>query len=384
MFLPIQLGTCTFHFHSGLISLSQIISPNSPPPPPPPPLPMHSPHNKATVRRQRQRRPHHPATLAKSTLHTKPKPRSSLAKRMHSITPPTLNTPLLHRRRFFSALNNNDNSHGTTTLEQQHRAAQNQHIDDFNQNVSMEGYQAVGSDSASFPSSATLDRLRQMAPSSRPESLQQVKDVQRGNFAVPSPFEAQELVDSTQRIQQHFQHDQREELYPSDQLNQAQQQQHQQQQPQANVGTIGSLENDDEERTFSRTIFYGFGPNHVVMNGMSFQGSVLATPTMTYLWKPKNWEDVTAESITALSFLFPQPDVVLFGCGSVAKSIDPSVHHYLRTLNIPYELMSTYNAMGTFNLMNEEFRKVAAFTITYDHNQQFEKELIKQRDKEVI
>jgi len=245
------------------------------------------------------------------------------------------------------------------------------------QSTSFQPYEGTIIDQGSFPVSATIDRLRKMAPSQKPTKLSEVKDVQRGNFTVPSPFEG-EMVNSAQRIQQHFQMDQRQEVYPAKELHD------ETKKPQTNVGAIGQLEDDEEERTFSRTIFYGFGPNHVIMNGMGFQGSVVATPTMTYLWKPQTWKDVTAESMTILNFLFPQPDVILFGCGSAAKAIDPSVHHYLRTLNIPYELMSTYNAMGTFNLMNEEYRKVAAFVLTYDHNQQFEKELMGQKGKSAI
>jgi hypothetical protein len=61
--------------------------------------------------------------------------------------------------------------------------------------------------------SATIDKLRKMAPSQKPTKLSEVGDVQRGNFTVLSPFEG-ELVNSTQCIQQYFQMDQRQEVYP--------------------------------------------------------------------------------------------------------------------------------------------------------------------------
>lgn len=314
---------------------------------------------------QRSQLQHHKTTHKSQQRKINPL-QTNKKKRSFSTNVNTSNTP--------PTTSNTTNTQTTNTKTT--KKSFNDHISEFNANVnSSNSYQPITNDENTLPSATTIDRLRKMAPSYKPTTLQDTMNLQRGNYTVPSPFES-EMVDSTQRIQQHFQLDQREEIYPSDQVNK--------ENPQANVGMIGQLENDDDERTFSRTIFYGFGPNHVVMNGMAFQGSVLATPTMTYLWKPPTWEHVEAESVAILNFLFPQPDLILFGCGATAKPLDPSLHHYLRTLNIPYELMSTYNAMGTFNLMNEEYRKVAAFVITYDHKEHYEKEMAKQRNKDVV
>jgi hypothetical protein len=83
--------------------------------------------------------------------------------------------------------------------------------------------------------SATIDRLRKMAPSQKPTELSEVKDVQRGNFTVPSPFEG-ELVNSAQRVQKHFQMDQRQEVYPPKGL------QDEIKKPQTIAGAIGQLE----------------------------------------------------------------------------------------------------------------------------------------------
>jgi uncharacterized protein len=239
--------------------------------------------------------------------------------------------------------------------------------------TSNDQFQWDGKNRANFPVSSAIDKLRRLAPAAPPPTLDDIKKVQRGNYTVPTPFDQGKSIDSTQRVQQNFQQDQRLEAYPSlNQIDPAQSAQ-----TQTNIGAIGTLEDNSEERTFSRTLFYGYGDNHIIMNGMGFQGSIIATPTMTYLWKPQHWDDVNAESMSLLHFVFPQPDVIVFGCGPVVKPIDPSVHHYLRTLNIPYELMSTHSAMGTFNLMNEEYRKVAAFVVAHDQSARYDAELMK-------
>lgn len=234
-------------------------------------------------------------------------------------------------------------------------------------------------------------------------TFDEMKNKQRGNYTVPSPFN-ENMVDSTQRLQQNFHLDQHLEAFGNDGFASRQHVQEpfvhlpgspqhvkldrnvsKNEQPTAaptsnNVGTIGTLgemAHDDEEQTFSRNLFYGFGANSFLVNSIALHGSVVVTPTMTYLWKPRSWGEVTPESLSFLSVLYPQPDVILFGCGATPKPIPPSVHHYLRTLNIPYELLSTHATMGTFNIMNEEYRKVMAVCVAYDHEDHYQHDLIK-------
>lgn len=282
-----------------------------------------------------------------------------------------------------------------------------------------------------LPVSASIDKLRALAPSRTPDdakiglkaptslkqtefgkSFDEIEAYQKGNYTMANPFH-EDIISSSQKVQQQFHEQQNVTLFqgeasittkdtkratesfpstPSTSVSLSRDDQKEVLKNRAatagaaaaedknktmNVGTVGSLEDGTEEQSFSRTLFYGFAPNSIVMNGMAFRGSIIATPTMVYLWKPTRWEEVTAESLAFLQFLWPVPDVILFGCGPTQQPIDPSVHHFLRTLNLPYELLSTQAAMGTFNLMNEEYRRVVAFSICFDHQQQYDKELIK-------
>jgi hypothetical protein len=55
--------------------------------------------------------------------------------------------------------------------------------------------------------------------------------------------------------------------------------------------------------------------------------------------------------------------LLIFGCGIQIKPISREVHEYLRSIQLPYELQSSVSACGTFNILNDEDRRVAACII---------------------
>ncbi len=153
-------------------------------------------------------------------------------------------------------------------------------------------------------------------------------------------------------------------------------------------------------------------------NGLLFHGSIVALPSMTLLWSPKTWEDVTVDSLAFLSFIHPLPglylgipsmqficflffqtatlnaflyvlfalpslllslfsllplslslpraitcaiaDFLLLGSGLETRPVSPEVAAYLRSMKISHETMSSQQACGVFNIMNEEKRRVMA------------------------
>jgi len=104
----------------------------------------------------------------------------------------------------------------------------------------------------------------------------------------------------------------------------------------------------------------GFGGGTIGINNMFFHGSVTILPNMCFLWSPRTWSDVSVESLEFLRLLHPLPDLLLFGCGPVPKPISASLNRFLTEMRIPYELQSTPHACGTFNILNEEGRRVVA------------------------
>lgn len=139
--------------------------------------------------------------------------------------------------------------------------------------------------------------------------------------------------------------------------------------PTSNIGVVGRLDNPTYQLDRNRMMCSGFGAGTLMVQHMSLYSSAIILPDMVFAWTPDKWSEVTPESLSILNFIYPAPDLLIFGCGTQASAVDPSVHHFLKTLNIPYELLSTNSAMGTFNLMNEEFRKVIACIIRLDSDE---------------
>lgn len=73
-----------------------------------------------------------------------------------------------------------------------------------------------------------------------------------------------------------------------------------------------------------------------------------------------NIDFVTVESLAMLRVLNPMADIFILGTGPHMVAPSKEVMQFLRSLNVPFEFMSTFHAASTFNILNEEDRNVAA------------------------
>jgi uncharacterized protein len=89
-------------------------------------------------------------------------------------------------------------------------------------------------------------------------------------------------------------------------------------------------------------------------------GSIIAFPDTCFLWNVKYHTDITLQSLSVVRLYYPPPEYLFIGCDIPLPPTELSyMKRELRTKdNIVVEQMDIMNAMGTFNILNGEDRRV--------------------------
>ncbi|BGP53244.1 hypothetical protein JCM8202v2_000803 [Rhodotorula sphaerocarpa] len=87
---------------------------------------------------------------------------------------------------------------------------------------------------------------------------------------------------------------------------------------------------------------------------------------------PKNelgmdWDGWSKEKLAVFETLSPRPEMILFGTGPKGLFAPPAVRSYLNGLGIQVDVLDSRNASATFNLLQEEGRRVAAALYPVSH-----------------
>jgi len=97
-------------------------------------------------------------------------------------------------------------------------------------------------------------------------------------------------------------------------------------------------------------------------------GPCIVFPTQVLLWNVDGPEEITEDSLALFTVLDPKIDVLLIGYGDTPKKgekfpVDTSVIMKMRKKGVTCELLTTENAIATYNFLVEEGRVVAAALI---------------------
>lgn len=93
-------------------------------------------------------------------------------------------------------------------------------------------------------------------------------------------------------------------------------------------------------------------------------GSVIVYLNSFFLWKPRNFSEITVDSLSFITKLSPKPDLLLVGCGvDIPSRLPPDVLAMMSRLNIGVEQMDSANAAAIYNILVEEGRTVLAALI---------------------
>lgn len=96
------------------------------------------------------------------------------------------------------------------------------------------------------------------------------------------------------------------------------------------------------------------------VNTLLMNGSVIVFPHSCYLWKPSSAKEVTLESLSMIVLCKPSVEFLFIGCDSPLPPRELNrIKKEMKKKHIVVEQMDVMNAMGTFNVLNGEDRRIA-------------------------
>jgi len=89
-------------------------------------------------------------------------------------------------------------------------------------------------------------------------------------------------------------------------------------------------------------------------------GSIIAFPHSCFLWKVSKPKDVTLESLSMVLLCKPSVDILFIGSDETLPPRELNrIHMEFKKKAVVTEQMDLTNAMGTFNILNGEDRRIA-------------------------
>ena len=124
----------------------------------------------------------------------------------------------------------------------------------------------------------------------------------------------------------------------------------------------------DEETGRDRTFLLGYDGGGFEVRDINYRGSILALPSACFLWKPRKVEEITPESLAPLLVVKPPIEILVVGTGEefVDRPLAPATLAFLAANGVAVEHMDTTSACSTFNILNQEDRRVAAALLAVD------------------
>ncbi|KAL5550557.1 hypothetical protein UlMin_000733 [Ulmus minor] len=111
--------------------------------------------------------------------------------------------------------------------------------------------------------------------------------------------------------------------------------------------------------------FQRFSETGFTVNGVDYEGSLLCVGNLLTSWSPKKFSDINPDSLSIFKIVRPIPEILVLGCGSDTKPVDPELRRFIRSTGMKLEAVDTRNAISTYNILNEEGRIVAAALVPY-------------------
>ncbi|MEK6663420.1 MAG: Mth938-like domain-containing protein [Pseudomonadota bacterium] len=108
-----------------------------------------------------------------------------------------------------------------------------------------------------------------------------------------------------------------------------------------------------------QNLFTNYGAGYVMVNQQRFEKSLIVLPDkLIDDWAPRSLDELTETHFEFLAGL--DAEIVLLGTGAVLHFPHPRLTAPLATRRIGFEVMDTYAAARTYNILMGEGRRVAA------------------------
>ena len=101
----------------------------------------------------------------------------------------------------------------------------------------------------------------------------------------------------------------------------------------------------------------GLLPSAIVIENKVVENSFILLPTKLLKWKIKSADDINAHTLSIINIIHPMPDILIVGTGNECP-YQSGLMQRLQELPIAVEVLKTEHACGTFNLLNQEGRRV--------------------------
>ncbi|MBK1668361.1 hypothetical protein CKO28_09975 [Rhodovibrio sodomensis] len=109
-----------------------------------------------------------------------------------------------------------------------------------------------------------------------------------------------------------------------------------------------------------KQIVQSYGDGRFTISGQSYAGSVLVFADRVVAWPVGSFEEVTPESLQAVTDPEADIGVLLLGCGQRMQLVTSALRDPVREAGVVIEPMDTGAAARTFNVLMMEERRVAA------------------------
>lgn len=104
----------------------------------------------------------------------------------------------------------------------------------------------------------------------------------------------------------------------------------------------------------------GYSDEGFLVNGVFVKGPQVIFSTIGLHMNVARFEDLTVDHFEIFKKMYPPLNILIVGCGKELRYLHPSIVTSLQAQNIGIETMATWHAIGTYNFLNQEDRKVAA------------------------
>ena len=86
-----------------------------------------------------------------------------------------------------------------------------------------------------------------------------------------------------------------------------------------------------------------------------------------FYWNCRTIEDISIEKLALFPVLYPKPEILLIGCGTVCNPLfNRDIINQMNNEGIVVEFLSSPIAASTFNVLNAEGRNVALCLVTLE------------------
>ena len=107
-----------------------------------------------------------------------------------------------------------------------------------------------------------------------------------------------------------------------------------------------------------------FGDKAFQINDKFIKQPILLLPQSVYMWQVKDFDDISIESLSLFTLVYPTIEILFLGTGETTRRIDPEITKYFKSKGIVVEVASTVHAASNFNVLNAEGRNVGAALLT--------------------